>query len=55
MPVAATRLTDVGARDLQPLVLGWSGQHLLQQLTVAGLELGPILQLVARDADPGRE
>ncbi len=36
-------------------MLGWSGQHLLQQLTVAGLELGPILQLAARDADLGRE
>jgi hypothetical protein len=36
-------------------VLGRSGQHLLEQLAVAGLELGPILQLAARDADPGRE
>ena len=53
--MTATRLTDVGAGDPQPLVLGGSGKHPLQQLTVAGLELGPILQLTARDADPGRE
>jgi hypothetical protein len=55
MPVATTRLTDVGARDSQPLVLGGSGQHPLEQLTVAGLELGPILQLAPRDADPSRK
>jgi hypothetical protein len=36
-------------------VLGRSGQHLLQQLAVASLELGPIPQLTPRDADPGRE
>jgi hypothetical protein len=36
-------------------VLGGSGQHLLQQLTVAGLELGSILQPAARDSDPCRE
>jgi hypothetical protein len=36
-------------------VLGRGGQHLLQQLAVAGLELGAILQLSPRDADPGRQ
>jgi hypothetical protein len=55
MPVAATRLTDVGAGDPQPLVLGGSAQHPLQQLAVAGLELGLILQPAPRHADPGRE
>jgi hypothetical protein len=36
-------------------VLGRSGQHLPQQLAVASLQLGPILQLTSRDPDPGRE
>jgi hypothetical protein len=36
-------------------VLGRGGQHLLQQLAVAGLELGLILQPAARGADPGRK
>jgi hypothetical protein len=36
-------------------VLGRSGQHLLQQLAVAGLQFSPILQLTPRDPDPGRE
>jgi hypothetical protein len=36
-------------------VLGRSGQHLLQQLAIAGLELGPVPQLALRGADPGRE
>ncbi len=55
MPVATTRLADVGAGDPQPLVLGRSAQHPLQQLAIAGLELGPILQPSARFADPGRQ
>ena len=53
--MAAAGLADVGAGDPQPLVLGGSGQHLLQQLAVAGLELGPVLQAPPCDADPGRE
>ena len=36
-------------------MLGRGGQHLLQQLAIAGLELGSILQPVSRDADPGRQ
>jgi hypothetical protein len=36
-------------------VLGRSAQHPLQQLAVAGLELGPILQPVPRHADPGHK
>jgi hypothetical protein len=55
MPGAAAGLADVGTGDPQPLVLGRSGQHPLQQLTIARLELGPILELTAGDADPGRE
>ncbi|HEY8809822.1 MAG TPA: hypothetical protein VIM28_07345 [Solirubrobacterales bacterium] len=55
MPVAATRLTDIGAGDPQPLVFRRSAQHPLQQLAVAGLEFGPILQLAPRDTDPGRQ
>lgn len=55
MPVAATRLADVGAGDPQPLVLGGSAQHPLEQLAVAGLELGSFLKAAARNADPGRE
>jgi hypothetical protein len=36
-------------------VLGRSAQHPLQQLAVAGLELGPILQSVPGHADPGHK
>lgn len=36
-------------------MLGGSGKHLLEQLAIAGLELGPILQPAARDPDPCRE
>ena len=37
--MAAPRHTDVVARDSQPLVLGWSRHHPLQQLAVASLEI----------------
>jgi hypothetical protein len=55
MPVAATGLSDVGVGDPQPLVLGGSGQHLLEQLTIAGLELGLVLKSPPCDSDPCRE
>ena len=55
MPDAAAGFADVGAGDPQPLVLGRRGQHALQQLPVAGLELGALLQLAPRRADPGCE
>lgn len=55
MPVATTWLADIGAGDPHPLVLGRSGQHLLQQLAVAGLQLSLILQLTPRDPDPCRK
>lgn len=50
--MAAAGLADIGARDLQPLVLGRGGQHPLQQLAVAGLELGLRPQLAPCSADP---
>jgi hypothetical protein len=55
MPVAATGLADVSARDAQPLVLGGSVEHALEQLAVAGLELGVPAQLQPRLADTGRQ
>lgn len=36
-------------------MLGRGGQHLLEQLAVASLELGPILQPVSRDTYPCRK
>ena len=36
-------------------MLGRSGQHLLQQIAVAGLQFSPILQLTPRSPDPCRE
>lgn len=53
MPVAATWRADVVARDLHPLVLGGGRQHPLQQLAVAGLQLGALVELPASSADPG--
>jgi hypothetical protein len=50
--VAAPRLTDVGAGDPQPLVLGRLGQHLLEQLAVARLEFVLLDQGPAGDGDP---
>lgn len=53
--MAAARLADVGAGDPHPLVLRRSGQHALEQLAVAGLELGALPQLQLGAADPGRQ
>ena len=50
--MAAAGLADVGAADLQPLVLGRRVEHPLEQLAVAGLELGLFAQLDPRLGDP---
>lgn len=50
--MAAARLADVGAADPQPLVLGRRREHPLEQLAVAGLQLGPFAQLDPRLGDP---
>jgi hypothetical protein len=50
--VATTGLADVGARDPQPLVLGWRRQHAAQQLAVAGLQLALLLQHDSYGRDP---
>ena len=50
--MAAAGLADVGAGDLDPLVLGGRVQHPLQQLAVAGLQLSLLLKLTPRVADP---
>ncbi len=55
MPVAATGLADVGARDPQPLVLGRGGEHPFQQLAIARLELGALLQLAPHSAYSRRQ
>jgi hypothetical protein len=55
VPVAATRLTDVGAADPQPGVLGGGGEQGGEQLAVGGLDRGPIGKSAARLADPGGE
>ncbi len=52
MPVAAPRLTDVGAGDPQPLVLGRLGQHLLEQVAVARLQFVLPLQSTVGNGDP---
>ena len=52
MPVTATGLADVGTGDAHPLVLSRPRQHAVQQLAVAGLKLGLLLQPAARTADP---
>jgi hypothetical protein len=52
MPVAATGLAEVGARDLKPLVLGRRRQHPLEQLAVGGLGLGPLAQGMAGVGEP---
>jgi hypothetical protein len=51
MPVTATWLTDVSTGNSQPLVAGRIGEHPLEQLTVAGLELGLLPQLTLGGAD----
>lgn len=52
MPVTATGLADIGARDPQPLVLGRRPQHAPQQLAVAGLQFGALLQLSPSHGNP---
>ena len=52
MPMAAAGFADVGPRDAQPLVLGGRRQHPLEQLPVAGHELGVVLKLSSHVADP---
>ena len=55
MPVPTAGLADVGAGDPQPLVLRGRGQHVLQQLAVAGLELILLAQGLAGMSDPAGE
>jgi hypothetical protein len=55
VPVAATRLADVGTRDSQPLVLGGRGQHFLEQVAVASLELVLLAKRDARFGDSSRQ
>lgn len=51
MPVPAAGLADVVARDPQPLVLGGRGEHPLEQLAVARLQLVLLAQCPTRNAD----
>lgn len=53
MPVATTRLAQVGPRDSQPLVLGRSDEHPLEQLPIGALNLGAIVERSPRLGDPG--
>jgi transposase len=53
--VAAARLAEVGARDAHPLEVLRASQHRLQQLAVAGLELGAPPQRAARVLNPLRK
>jgi hypothetical protein len=55
MPGAAAGFADVGAGDPQPLVLRGGGQHPLEQLAVARLELGALPQPKPGLADPRRQ
>jgi hypothetical protein len=50
--VAAARLADVGAGDADPLELCRRGEHLAQQLAVAGLHPGSLGQRQAGLGDP---
>lgn len=55
MPVAATGLADVGARNPHPLVLGGSVEHPLEQLAIAGLQITALGQGGASPGDPLRQ
>jgi hypothetical protein len=55
VPVAATRLADVGPGDSQPPVLGRRRQHLPQQLMVALLQLVALTQCDAGVRDSLRK
>ncbi len=50
--MTASRLTEVGAGDPQPLELGGIGEHPLEQLPVGGLERRSLSKRVARSGDP---
>jgi hypothetical protein len=52
VPLAAARLADLGAGDLDPLELGGAGQHRPQQLALAGLLAGALAQRGAGAGDP---
>lgn len=53
--MAAARQAKVVARDPHPPVVPRRGQHPLQQLAVAGLELAPLPQRAMRVLDPRRQ
>lgn len=53
MPVAAARLAQVLAGDPHPLEPRRVGEHPVQQLAVAGLELVAPLELAPGGPDPG--
>ncbi len=55
MPVAAARLAEVGAGDPHPLEVARRGEHPVEQLAVARLQLGALSQCRARVLDPGGE
>lgn len=55
MPVAATSLAEIVTRDPQPLVVARRGEHALEQLPVAALELGPLAKGQAGVLDAIRE
>jgi hypothetical protein len=53
--MTAARLAEIGARDAHPLEVLRADEHPLEQLAVAGLELGPPPQSAARVLDPVRK
>ncbi len=55
MPVAATWLTEIIARNTHPLEFSWRGEHPLQERPVVGLELCPLAQSAPRILDSHRE
>jgi len=44
MPVAAAGLAEIGAGDPQPAEVGGPGEHLLEQLAIAGLAIRSLAQ-----------
>jgi hypothetical protein len=52
VPVTTAGLADIGAADLDPLEVLRCGEHLPQQLAVAGLDPGPLAQRQPRLGDP---
>ncbi len=55
MPVPATGLADVFARDPNPLELGGPGDHLLEQRAVAAVEIRSLLVDLLGVGDPRGE